>query len=239
MKTQIQEWKGIPGYEGMYQVSNFGNVKSLNYNKTGKERLLKPGIDSGYYRIQLNKYGKGKTFRVHQLVCMAFKNHIPCGMNLVVNHIDNNPLNNHVDNLELVPNRYNSQCHKKDCGVSLNKNGKYGTSIQINGKKVHLGNFKNKKDALNMYQKALDNINKFNGNDKEFREMLGYNYKAKGYYLTPSGKYQSQININGKTVSLGYFKNEEDAINQYQKALANKHFYNGNNKEFKDLLNSI
>ena len=71
----IQEiWKDIPGYEGLYQVSNFGRVKSFK-NKT--EKILKLSICShGYYVITIRTY---KKIRVHQLVAMAFLNHKPNG----------------------------------------------------------------------------------------------------------------------------------------------------------------
>ena len=63
MKENSNEiWKDIKGYEGLYQVSNFGRVKSLNYNRTQNEKILKPGNDClGYYRISLSKCGKAKT----------------------------------------------------------------------------------------------------------------------------------------------------------------------------------
>lgn len=53
---QKEIWKDIEGYEGEYQISNYGNVKSLNYLRTGKERILKPGKNrGGYYYVQLYK----------------------------------------------------------------------------------------------------------------------------------------------------------------------------------------
>lgn len=166
-------WKDIPDYEGLYQVSNLGQVKSLNYNHTGKERILKTGLDKdGYVRLNLFNI-KTKTERVHQLVAIAFLGHIPNGYETVVNHIDNNPLNNNIDNLELVSTRYNSSCHKTDVGVHWDKSrNKWKTQIQINGKVICLGRFTNKQDGLDMYQKALANIHLYNGDTKAFRLFL-------------------------------------------------------------------
>lgn len=157
-------FKDIPGYEGLYQVSNFGNVKSLNYRRTGKVKLLSPSIASnGYYTVLLrNEVLKKRT--VHQLVAIAFLNHVPCGYKLVVNHIDHNPLNNHVDNLEIVTNRYNSGYRKsngasKYTGVSWDKSlKKFRSNIWINGRLKHLGVFKNEDEAGRAYQKALLNL---------------------------------------------------------------------------------
>ena len=100
----MEIWKDIKGYEGLYKVSNYGNVKSLNYNHTGKERLLKPKIET-YYRITLSNYGVVKLYLIHRLVAEAF---IPNPDNLPqVNHKDENKHNNHVYNLEWCTNKYN------------------------------------------------------------------------------------------------------------------------------------
>ena len=166
-------WKDVIDYEGLYQISNFGNVKSLNYLRSGKEKLLKQYISTtGYYIVTLSKNGKGKKFRVHQLVAISFHNHKPNGMEIVVNHVDNNPLNNHVSNLELVTNRYNSSCHKTDVGITKKASGKYQAMISINYKNISLGNFTDKEEAKRMYQLASQNTHLYKGNAKQFRELL-------------------------------------------------------------------
>lgn len=98
-------WKDIKGYEGKYQISSHGNVKSLDYNRTGKERLLEFKIDMYYYRIRLYNNGVGKMHYIHRLVAETF---IPNPYNLpCVNHKDENKHNNHVDNLEWCTHLYN------------------------------------------------------------------------------------------------------------------------------------
>lgn len=94
-------WKDIEGYEGLYQVSNLGRVKSLNYGKTGQERLLKQSYKKGtkYKTIGLY-YGKQKRFFVHVLVAKAFVDGYRKGYE--VNHIDENVENNRAENLEWV-----------------------------------------------------------------------------------------------------------------------------------------
>ena len=91
-------WKDIIGYEGLYQVSNYGRVKSLNYHRTGKEKLLKAVKKSDeHLYVDLWKNGIRKHCFVHRLVAEAF---IPNPENKsIVHHIDNNPQNNNVDNL--------------------------------------------------------------------------------------------------------------------------------------------
>lgn len=99
-------WRDIKGYEGLYQVSNMGNVKSLEkyiVNKNQKlqfynEHILKPNIAMGYLKVTLSKGNKQHTLRVHILVAQTF---IPNPNNKCeVNHKDGNKLNNCVNNLE-------------------------------------------------------------------------------------------------------------------------------------------
>ena len=108
MNTQIEVWKDIKGYEGLYQVSNMGRVKSLERTATGKngskrpirERILKTSPNNrDYLLVNLcNGSGKVKSFKVHRLVCEAFHENTenkPC-----VNHIDEDKTNNTASNLE-------------------------------------------------------------------------------------------------------------------------------------------
>ena len=101
----MEEWKDIKDYEGKYQISNLGRVKSLNYNNTKKSKLLHQSLINSYYSVCLWKRGKGKQYRVHRLVAIHFIDnplHLP-----EVNHKDENKLNNCVDNLEWCDSKYN------------------------------------------------------------------------------------------------------------------------------------
>lgn len=103
----VEVWKDIDVYEGLYQVSNLGNVKSLNYNHTSKERILKPGANTkGYLKVTLCKDRKVNDYSIQQLVADAFIPN-PNGYSCV-NHKDENKLNNCVDNLEWCSHKYNA-----------------------------------------------------------------------------------------------------------------------------------
>lgn len=101
----VEIWKDINGYEGLYQISNFGKVKSLSRKRSRKERILKQDYNKGYFRVSLYKNGKSKHYMVHILVANAFVANIK---NLPeINHIDENGLNNRWDNLEWCEHTYN------------------------------------------------------------------------------------------------------------------------------------
>lgn len=95
----MEIWKSIKHYENLYMVSNRGDVKALNYNNTGTEKLLKPyKTSTGYYKVTLSKDKTKKIIPVHRLVAEAF---IPNpNSKQEINHIDGNKANNSETNLE-------------------------------------------------------------------------------------------------------------------------------------------
>lgn len=121
-------WKDIKGYEGLYQVSNLGRVKSVekidSSGRLRKEKLRKLQDNRGYLEIVLRKSNETQQFSVHRLVYETFVGEIPEGMQ--VNHINENKSDNRVDNLNLMTPKENSN---------------WGTGIErhrnqlINGKK--------------------------------------------------------------------------------------------------------
>ena len=169
---QKEIWKDVPGYEGYYQVSNLGNVKSLpreiNNGKgfyISKEKILKSCVDkNGYVNVALCKFSILKSIKVHQLVAMAFLNHKRCGMELVIDHINDIKTDNNVNNLQIVSNRFNVRKTQGDAssnykGVYWSKtSNKWVAQIKIKGKQKNLGHFVNEIDAHNMYQLKLKEI---------------------------------------------------------------------------------
>jgi len=172
--NQKEIWKEVVGYEGSYQISSFGRVKSLSrviVKGNGvecpfKERMIKPYLGNrGYFVAGLSENGKTKPKKIHQLVAMAFLDHKPDGkQTIVVDHIDNNKMNNNVNNLQLISQRENTSKDQKGgsssfVGVNWHKNAsKWVAKISVNGKRKHLGYFTNELDASKAYQTALKDL---------------------------------------------------------------------------------
>lgn len=133
-------WKDIAGYEGLYQVSNKGRVKSLSRrrivgwaNYISKEKIIRPATHrQGYKYVCLYNNDGRKIFKIHRLVAMAFIPN-PNGFGCI-NHKDENPSNNSIENLEWCDhsynNRYGTRCEKfrKSMGkvvLQFTKNGDF------------------------------------------------------------------------------------------------------------------
>lgn len=105
--SEIEIWKDVRDFEGIYQVSNLGRIKSLNYRNTGKPGIITPmhrNCDK-YLRIALSKKGKKEYRYLHRIVAEAF---IPNPYNFPeVNHLDTNPRNCRLDNLEWCTRQQN------------------------------------------------------------------------------------------------------------------------------------
>lgn len=152
-------YKDIVGYEGIYQVSNLGNVR--RWRKKNKEWFyLKPiNHSGGYFRLKLRNKGDDKDVYIHRLVSELFLT----GEGGQVNHIDGNKQNNRVDNLERCNSQENlSHYHLKQDTSSkypgvdfVPKRNKFRTRLMINGKRKHLGNFRCETSAHLAYLKAL------------------------------------------------------------------------------------
>ena len=99
-------WKDVIGYEGLYMISNYGNVKCMNYRKTGVTQLMILNSRKGYLSVNLYINKKKKHNPIHRLVAAAFLENpldLPC-----VNHIDEIKTNNNVNNLEYCTIKYNN-----------------------------------------------------------------------------------------------------------------------------------
>jgi len=171
--TDEEIWRDIPEWESYYQASNCGRVRSLEryirHARGGerliKGRILKFGYDMiGLHYVGLHRYGINKVFRVHVLVAMTFLGHVPNGtQDIVVDHIDNNPFNNHLSNLQLITQRENSSKDKfrhnytsKYVGVHWHKGSKkWRAVIRLNGIQNDLGYFTSEIEASEAYQNAL------------------------------------------------------------------------------------
>lgn len=171
---EAEVWKDIKGFEGYYQVSNFGNIKSLSRTIlnhgvnpfTSKEKILKGKlVDKKRLYVNLYSADKRTQQQVSVLVAIEFLGHVPNGHITIVDHIDNNPLNNRADNLQLTTQRHNSSKDQKNrsskyIGVFWDKARlKWESRIWINGKKHFLGRFENEEKASEAYQNKLSTLN--------------------------------------------------------------------------------
>ena len=170
----MEIWKDIPNYESLYQVSDLGNVRSLDKKvrnhlaeRTIKGKLLKGNLNkNGYRQVILSKDGKIKNYYIHQLVAMAFLGHKPNGYNGVIDHIDRDRLNNNLKNLRITDCRENSNNRSigytsKYRGVSKKKNSDSWTSyISLKGKNKNLGTFETELRASIAYELALLQLDK-------------------------------------------------------------------------------
>lgn len=162
-------WKDIPGYEGLYQASNTGFIKSIsrviektmfggNLSKyTRGEKILKPGKLRGYYHVTLRKNNESKIFKVHRLILQTF-NPISNFDTLQVNHKDGVKSNNNLDNLEWSTVQ-NNQLHRYQILYNDRKISKF-PYITKNGDKWRLRGFKNKHIAY--FKSEEDAVNKYN-----------------------------------------------------------------------------
>ena len=168
---KLEEFRAVKGFEGVYEVSDLGRVKSLSrevsHNFKGSillpEIILKLGLGTGgYLGVGLSLKGKVKTYQVHQLVAIAFLGHTPCRTKLVVNHKDFNRRHNLKTNLEIITQRKNTdKKHLPSTSVFVGvtfipTRNRWRARIFIEGKRHHLGHFRNELDAAKAYEIALN-----------------------------------------------------------------------------------
>ena len=160
-------WKDITGYENLYMVSNYGNIKRVKSN-----RILKPALQkiTGYLRLSLCKNNIKKNASLHRIVAQEFIENFKNEDH--INHKDYDKTNNYLDNLEIV-SRIENQCHRrknennssKYMGVHYHKSSKkYRANISINGERIYIGIFDDEEDAYNarvQYEKDNNIINKY------------------------------------------------------------------------------
>lgn len=164
MNDAMEKWLPVPNYEGIYEVSNYGHIRSVNgkttyTNRHGiriwKQRVLKPKVTTNKYgrqdmRVNLWKDGAPKTFLVARLVAMAWCPEY--SDNLTVNHKDGNSLNNTPENLEWLTRRENIK-HAFDNGLV---HSQIKTILESNGDRLC---FKSMSEASRFIGKSSSYIN--------------------------------------------------------------------------------
>lgn len=196
-----KEWKDIKNYEGVYQINNIGQVKSLKRNI-----ILKPKINrQGYYEYQLYKKGeKSTTISAHRLVAIHF---IPNPFNLpVVNHIDGDKTNNKVENLEWCTYSHNNK-HAYDTGLNKTK-----SVIKMDMNENFIKKYKSIKEAcldIGMATSSSGNIIKVCKGEKESSGGFKWKYSVRGFEIV-SDEFRKHPNVDiqlpkrGTKKSAGY-----------------------------------
>ncbi len=155
-----EEWTDIAGYEGIYKISNRGNIYSLSRIRSGERyvriggKYLKPyPTKFGHLYCYLYKDGKKKQGYIHRLVYEAFVGKIRDG--LEIDHVDRNPANNVFTNLRAITHRKNvSLGHNKrllPTGVYRSPSGNYYSQIANGGERISLGTYTTVEEASNLY----------------------------------------------------------------------------------------
>jgi hypothetical protein len=167
-------YREIPGYS-RYGISESGEVFDFV-----KNREMQPFLrnNSRLFVSLKSDEGKWKMRAVHQFVAMTYLGHEPQGMQLVVDHIDNDRFNNHVSNLQIITQRKNSSKDQwrrnpvsRYPGVTLRKSGKWRSKIRINNKDRHLGYFINEDEAARAYELAVIHAELFR-DPIQFRKLI-------------------------------------------------------------------
>lgn len=237
MNKEVEEWRDVPEYEGYYQVSNMGRVRSLDRTvicSDGRERFYKGRViegvlnKDGYRQASLYREGIGMSYNLSQLVAMAFLGHELNGNTLVVDHINGDKSDDRLENLRIVTNRTNvTTCFRADRkSLSSRYEGviwrgdrsKWQVKIQFNKKTIYLGYFTDEFKAAKAYQSALSEIKGGSFNPDDYKPKFSSKHKGVSFYK-PLGKWKAQAQINGKRKHIGYFPTELEAKDAYQSKL--------------------
>lgn len=229
-----EEWKPIKDFEGLYEISNYGRVKSLAKSwisanggiQTKNITPLKANIDSrGYYHVILAKNSINISYNIHHLVWDHFGDKKRNKQKIEIDHKDNIKTHNWISNLQLLTHRQNTtkyfasqKSSSKYIGVTWSKYAKkWQVAINIKAKINHLGYFINEIDASNEYQRALEEFNK-TGNITRKIKIQSSKYKGV-CWSKHNKKWRAKIYINKSPKHLGYFHKEIDAHKAYQDKL--------------------
>lgn len=210
-----EEWRDVFNYEGHYKDSNLGRVKSL---KKGKQKIMMLQTNiHGYKSVCLCKNGTVKSFAVHLLLGRSFLNYDAFdNKKYVVDHINNIQTDNRLSNLQVTTIRINSTKDKKNKtskypGVSwYHYTKKWTASIVYNGKRIHLGYFKEEDDAYEFYKFALKSIEE-GTKIKTYLAEFSSIHKGVSFHKQ-TNKWRAFVNKNGKTKHLGFFDKESQAV---------------------------
>jgi len=227
-----EQWVDIVGYEGLFQISNFGRVKNIKYlYEDGREKLSKFSKKNKfgkiYLAVSLEKDGKDLKFMVQRLVFVGFIDKYLHPQAKIL-HIDGNTSNNKVSNLQIATTRMAVQNRKNKSGatgVEKTPVGRYFARIKnsITKKRETLGTFDTLEEASEIYQKRAKEL------QEEYDAIYSYGYKSlnngtgfTGVYEAEKGRFQAIMynSILKKMECLGTFDTSEEASEVFQKRKA-------------------
>jgi hypothetical protein len=241
--TCVEQWKDIPDYEGLYQASDLGRIKAMPKDKNhssgkntflSKEKILKQIKNNKYFNVGLYLKSDMTLYTVHHLIASTFLNHIPNAKFINIDHINNIQNDNSLVNLQLITPRENStkDSYNKTGYTGVNeRDGKFQSLIQFNGRVANLGYFDSPELASEKYQEAVCLINQ----SKDISHLIRERFNENGFagVCKNKNRFQARINHKGKFYSLGNYDTQEEAGEVYLKALE----LSKQNKSFEHLIN--
>lgn len=186
---RIEVWKDIPGFEGLYQASTLGRIRSLNYRKVpGRIAVLSLFTQKdGYQRVNLHKGLQQKSYWVHILIAKTFLPN-PLGLSQV-NHKDENPSNNSVFNIEWCSPKHNcnwgTRNLRQSATYNLNKpnNGIVKATIQLTKDNAIVKEWASANDAANALGIHVSNIVRCCNHEQHYKTAGGYRWEYKDNLL--------------------------------------------------------
>ena len=166
--TNTETFKDIPKWEGIYQVSNMGRVKSLARKWSPKESILTPAVSQDkYLKVDLKANGRREQAEVNRLVALAFLDSDYVAKGLVCDHKDRDRQNNNLSNLRVATHRVNSQntCNSRDLIGAYKRptSDRWTSAIHINGRSQHIGDFDTAEEASIAYFALANQERKLTG----------------------------------------------------------------------------
>lgn len=173
---KVEQWRPIDGYEGLYEISNLGRIKST-YRQGCTTKFLKISNNgNGYMMVRLCKNGKAKKFFLHRLLAKAFISNPENKPQ--VNHINENPSDNRLENLEWVTQKENNNhgSHNLNMAISL-RSGKARKVVQYDLKGNELRRFDFLKEAAQFVGGNSINISRAARNVRNRETAYGYKWR--------------------------------------------------------------
>lgn len=213
IKNEI--WKDVPDYEGLYQVSDLGRVKSYN-RKRDNWKILSHGVYDKYViKTLCNNIGQIKK-QVHRIVMLVFKGE----SDLFVDHINGIRSDNRLSNLRYVNHRENITYYfnrVKEVGYKfISSRNKWSSNIRIEKEQYFLGYFDTKEEAIYAYNNALDRWK--NNKEVPYEINKNTNEEKSVYYSDTLNMFFPYFQKGGYKIHLGYYKTKIEALKIIKKA---------------------